>query len=86
MACDHFEYSYVALALVRQFEVQLAESWSAVVEELWNEDTRGAPSICACLNGLVAFQNRYPHARTLVMGGPSCPAERFLRDEVELFS
>lgn len=37
------------------------------------------------LAGLVAFQNRFPEARTLVVGSASCPLKAFLRGEVSVF-
>ena len=35
--------------------------------------------------GLAAFVNRFPNARTLVVGSAECPLERFLSGEVPLF-
>lgn len=37
------------------------------------------------LKGLTAFVNRFPEARTLVVGSAECPLERFLSGEVPLF-
>lgn len=37
------------------------------------------------LGGLVAFQNRFPTARTLVVGSASCLLDDFLRGEVRVF-
>ena len=37
------------------------------------------------LKGLAAFVNRFPEARTLVVGSAECPLERFLSGEVPLF-
>lgn len=38
------------------------------------------------LKGLTAFVNRFPEARTLVIGSADCPVESFLRGEVPLFA
>lgn len=38
------------------------------------------------LKGLAAFVNRFPHARTLVVGSAECSLERFLAGEVPLFA
>jgi len=37
------------------------------------------------LGGLVAFQNRFPSVRTLVIGSSTCPLDGFLRGEMPLF-
>lgn len=37
------------------------------------------------LKGLTAFVNRFPEARTLVVGSAECPLERFLSGEAPLF-
>lgn len=37
------------------------------------------------LKGLTAFVNRFPEARTLVVGSAECPLVRFLSGEVPLF-
>lgn len=38
------------------------------------------------LKGLATFVNRFPHARTLVVGSAECPLERFLAGEAPLFA